>query len=89
VRLARFEVHPAPETVSDARCELLDRITPDRNARFRWGYLLGVEEEARPALPAVCALDSLLRGEVVAPVERQTGRRYELSFLTAGSSLGC
>jgi hypothetical protein len=75
VKIVRLEVDLPPGLVEGAREELLDRGTPNRDAPFRWGYLLGVDKpDVRAALPLACRLDDLLREQAVAP-------EYSLSFL--------
>jgi hypothetical protein len=75
VRVVSLPVSLPPGLVEAAREELLDRGTPDRDAPFRWGYLLGVDgPEARSALPHASRLDELLR-------EQAAGPEYSLSFL--------
>jgi hypothetical protein len=65
--------------VRAAHEELLDRGTPDREAPFRWGYLLGVDRpEMRAALPNACRLDELLRDQAVPP-------GHSLSFIKTSS----
>jgi len=64
-----------------ARRELLARRPAD--GPHRWGYLLGVEADARPDLPAATAVDESLRAAVAAAVGDETGRSYALSFLKA------
>ena len=75
MRIVSFPVDLPAGLVQAAREELLDRGTPDREASFRWGYLLGVEgAEARAALPLASRLDELLR-------EQAVDASYSLSFL--------
>jgi hypothetical protein len=75
VRVVSFAVNLPDGLVAAAREELLDRGTPDRDAPFRWGYLLGVDgPDVRVALPLASRLDDLLREQAVPP-------EYSLSFL--------
>jgi hypothetical protein len=73
VRVVRFPLPVPPELAATARDELLDRGREPAGAAFRFGYLLGVELDALPSLPALARLDALLREHVVEP-------GYELSF---------
>jgi hypothetical protein len=70
----RFGVQLPPGLAREAREELLDRGGSPRDDAFRFGYLLGVELDALADLPAVAALERLLREHVVE-------RGYALSFL--------
>jgi len=80
VKIVSFQVNLPPGILEAARAELLDRGTPDREAPFRWGYLLGVDgPDVRAALPSASRLDELLRRHAVAA-------EYSLSFLK--TSLG-
>jgi hypothetical protein len=75
VKIVSFQVNLPPGILEAARAELLDRGTPDRDAPFRWGYLLGVDGlDVRSALPLASRLDELLREQAVDP-------EYSLSFL--------
>ena len=75
MRIVSFRVDLEDGLVEAARTELLDRGTPDREAPFRWGYVLGVDgPEVRAALPNATRLDELLR-------EQTVDRDYSLSFL--------
>ena len=65
--------------IEGARRELLASRPPE--GVHRWGFLLGVEEEARPNLPAASELDERLRANVIGPISTETGRAYALSFL--------
>ena len=62
-----FPLRVPAELAADARAELLDRGRDPADAAFRFGYLLGVELDALPGLPALARLDGLLRQHVVAP----------------------
>jgi hypothetical protein len=73
VRLLRFPLRMPAELAATARAELLDRGREPAGAEFRFGYLLGVELDALPELPALARLDGMLREHVVEP-------GYELSF---------
>ena len=77
----RIDIALDPTLVRCARDELLDRISPARESGFRWGYLLGVESEVRSTLITATELDAKLRSEGLRPIETETGRSYELSFL--------
>jgi hypothetical protein len=83
VRVERFALEGSEDLVARAREELLARGSAGPGSSFEWGYLLGVEEDERAELPAAAQLDRLLRESVVAAVERESGRRYGLSFLKA------
>jgi hypothetical protein len=74
VTAVRFPVDIRAGLAAQARAELLDRGGSPAEAPFRFGYLLGVELEALPGLPAVARLERLLREHVVEP-------GYALSFL--------
>jgi hypothetical protein len=73
VRVVRFPLRMPAELAASARAELLDRGREPAGAAFRFGYLLGVELDELPKLPALARLDGLLRERVVEP-------GYELSF---------
>ena len=73
MRVVRISLPVPAELAASARAELLDRGREPAGAAFRFGYLLGVELEALPGLPALARLDGLLREHVVEP-------GYELSF---------
>lgn len=83
MRLVRLELALNPGVVRAARNELLDRISPGRNAEFRWGYVLGVEERELEALQATRMLDEMLRRAIGHVVAMRTGRPYALSFFKA------
>lgn len=68
-----------PALIEAARAELLARRPAD--GEHRWGFLLGVEEQARRGLPAASELDERLRATVIDPISDRTGRPYALSFL--------
>jgi hypothetical protein len=53
VRVVRFSLPVPAELAASARAELLDRGREPAGAAFRFGYLLGVELEALPELPAL------------------------------------
>jgi hypothetical protein len=73
VKVVSFPLRMPAELAAGARAELLDRGREPADAAFRFGYLLGVELDALPGLPALARLDGLLREHVVEP-------DYELSF---------
>jgi hypothetical protein len=73
VRVVRFPLRMPAELAASARAELLDRGREPAGAAFRFGYLLGVELDELPELPALARLHGLLRERVVEP-------GYELSF---------
>jgi hypothetical protein len=73
VRVVSFPLRMPAELAASARAELLDSGREPADAAFRFGYLLGVELDALPGLPALARLDGLLREHVVEP-------GYELSF---------
>jgi hypothetical protein len=73
VKVVRFPLRMPAELAASARAELLDRGREPAGAAFRFGYLLGVELDALPGLPALARLDGLLREHVVEP-------SYGLSF---------
>jgi hypothetical protein len=52
----RLPVRVPAGLAADARAELLDRGGSPEGAAFRFGYLLGVELDALPQLPAVARL---------------------------------
>lgn len=56
-------------------------MSPDRDASFRSGYLLGVEQHGLAVLPATSELEQALRKRLIRPIEAATGRGYKLSFL--------
>lgn len=62
-----FPLRMPAELAASARAELLDRGREPAGAAFRFGYLLGVELDALPGLPALARLDGLLREHVVEP----------------------
>jgi hypothetical protein len=64
-----------------AREELLDRVTPERDAGFRWGYVLGTERRSLAGLEAVSEVEQAVRRELIRAIEAETGRSYEFSFL--------
>ena len=57
----RFPVEIRAGLTAQAREELLERGGSPAEAPFRFGYLLGVELEELPGLPAVALLERLLR----------------------------
>jgi hypothetical protein len=73
VKVVRFPLRMPAQLAARARAELLDRGREPTGAAFRFGYLLGVELDALPGLPALARLDGLLREHVVEP-------GYGLSF---------
>jgi len=73
VRPVRFEVKLPPDLAPRAREELLDRGGAAGDDAFRFGYLLGVELDPLPGLPALARLERLLRERIVEP-------GYALSF---------
>jgi hypothetical protein len=73
VTVVRFPLRMPAELAASARAELLDRGREPAGAAFRFGYLLGVELDELPELPALARLHGLLRERVVEP-------GYELSF---------
>lgn len=83
-RVERFDVALRENLVAAAREELLARRSASGD-RFRWGYLLGVEDAVREGLPTTAGLERRLRDALVEPLARATGRSYELSFLKAAS----
>jgi hypothetical protein len=81
MRLHLFHIGLDDPTLERARAQLLDRVTPDRNAAFRWGYLLGREGAPGAEMPAVARLVEALDDVVVEAMEADTGRRYERIFV--------
>ena len=73
VRLVRLPVRLPADLATDARAELLKRGGSAPEDAFRFGYLLGVELDRLPELPAGSTLHRLLCERVVDP-------GYSLSF---------
>jgi hypothetical protein len=65
VRAVRFPVALPPALAARAREELLDRGRSEPGAGFGFGYLLGVELDALPGLPALAELERVLRERIV------------------------
>ena len=83
MRLHFFRLGLDQAVLGRAREQLLDRVTPDREAPFRWGYLLGDEGAPGAEMPAVAQLVRALDDVVVEAMEAETGRRYERSVIKA------
>jgi hypothetical protein len=83
MRLHFFHLGLDESVLGRARAQLLDRVTPDRDASFRWGYLLGDEGAPGAEMPAVAQLVRALDDVVVEAMEADTGRRYERSVIKA------
>jgi hypothetical protein len=81
MRLHLFHLGLDEATLHRARSQLLDRVTPDRDAPFRWGYLLGTEGAPGAEMPAVAQLVRALDDVVVEAMQADTGRRYERSVI--------
>jgi hypothetical protein len=81
MQLHLFHLGLDEAVLRQARSQLLDRVTPDREAPFRWGYLLGVDEPPGAEMPAVAQLVEALDDVVVEAMQADTGRRYERSFV--------
>jgi hypothetical protein len=73
VRAVSFPVELPTGVAAAARDELLERGGNPPDAAFRFGYLLGVELDALPDLPALAELERALRERLVEP-------GYTLSF---------
>jgi len=79
-QIERFALDLDVASLHAARQELLDRVTPDSAASFRWGYLLGVEPPP-PQLTAVRRTIGAIDAAIGKVMSERTGRHYERSFL--------
>ena len=71
MRVVSFPLRMPPELAASARAELLDRGREPAGAAFRFGYLLGVELDALPGLPA------LARGSISTLIRTSAANRTE------------